>query len=72
MRLPSTATSFAGKVLPFEESSGVKVPVRSQYDAARNAMRSRSRSTTRRVATDCTRPADRPRATLRQRTGEIS
>ena len=44
----------------------------SQYDAARNAMRSRSRSTTSRVATDCTRPADRPCRTLRHSTGETS
>jgi hypothetical protein len=35
-------------------------------------MRSRSRSTTRRVATDWTRPADRPWETLRHSTGEIS
>ncbi len=35
-------------------------------------MRSRSRSTTRRVATDCTRPAESPRETLRHSTGESS
>jgi len=35
-------------------------------------MRSRSRWTTRRVATDWTRPADRPCRTLRHRTGETS
>ena len=35
-------------------------------------MRSRSRSTTSRVATDCTRPADSPCITFRQSTGETS
>ena len=40
--------------------------------AERNRMRSRSRSTTIRVATLCTRPAERPLATLRQSTGETS
>ena len=40
--------------------------------AARNAMRSRSRSTTSLVATDCTRPADRPCRTLRHSTGDTS
>ena len=44
----------------------------SQYDAERNAMRSRSRSTTSRVATDCTRPADRPVMTFFHSTGETS
>ncbi|CPU64463.1 Uncharacterised protein [Mycobacteroides abscessus] len=44
----------------------------SQYSAGTNAMRSRSRSTTRRVATDCTRPAESPWAILRHSTGETS
>ena len=44
----------------------------SQYSAARNAIRSRSRSTTSRVATDCTRPAESPFITLRHRTGDTS
>ena len=35
-------------------------------------MRSRSRSTTRRVATDCTRPADSLGMTFFHRTGETS
>ena len=35
-------------------------------------MRSRSRSTTRRVATDCTRPAERPVMTFFHSTGETS
>ena len=52
-----------------EESN---VPAMSQYSAATNAIRSRSRSTTSRVATDCTRPAERPFITLRQSTGETS
>ena len=41
-------------------SVSANVPLTSQYSASRNAIRSRSRSTTMRVATDCTRPADRP------------
>ncbi len=40
--------------------------------AAEKAIRSRSRSTTSRVATDCTRPADSPARTLRHSTGETS
>jgi hypothetical protein len=44
----------------------------SQYDAVRKAIRSRSRSTTKRVATDCTRPADRPDMTFFHNTGETS
>ena len=44
----------------------------SQYGARLNAMRLRSRSTIRRVATDCTRPADRPGPTLRHSTGDSS
>jgi DNA topoisomerase-1 len=48
------------------------VPSRSQYEAARNAIRSRSRSTTRRVATDWTRPADSFGLTFFHSTGETS
>ncbi len=44
----------------------------SQYDAVRNAMRSRSRATTSRVATDWTRPADSPDITFFHSTGETS
>ena len=44
----------------------------SQYLAARNAIRSRSRSTTSLVATDCTRPAERPDITFFHRTGLTS
>ena len=40
-----------------------------QYSRAVNASISRSRSTTRRTATDWTRPADRPPRTLRDRSG---
>ena len=52
--------------------SGAKSPSTSQYDARRKAIRSRSRSTTMRVATDCTRPAESPWRTLRHSTGETS
>ena len=44
----------------------------SQYEAETNFIRSRSRSTTMRVATDCTRPADRPRVIFFHRTGLTS
>src|SRR6478609_2101037 len=66
-RLPSTEVSRAVNWL--EAPSGVKSPSTSQYEARTNAIRSRSRSTTMRVATDCTRPADRPALTLRHSTG---
>ena len=44
----------------------------SQYVAERNAIRCRSRSTTIRVATDCTRPADSFGMTFFHSTGETS
>ena len=50
----------------------VKVPSMPHQVAERNRMRARSRSTTIRVATLCTRPADRRGITLRQSTGETS
>ena len=67
-RAPSIATSFAGNSPP----SATNVPEASQYPAERNAIRARSRSTTRRVATDCTRPADSPDRTFFHSTGETS
>ncbi len=76
IRLPSTEASRAPKVSGLAASAGVrpvpKVPTRSQYDALRKAIRSRSRSTTRRVATDCTRPADSFGMTFFHSTGETS
>ena len=51
---------------------GSKLARRSQYSAETNAMRSRSRSTASRVATDCTLPAERPRVTFFHRTGDTS
>ena len=63
---------MAGKILSLCLVPASKEPSRSQYDAVRNAMRSRSRSTTSRVATDCTRPADRPDMIFFQSTGETS
>ena len=65
-RLPSTETRRASN------DSGSKVASMSHQLAARNARRSRSRSTTSRVATDCTRPAESPRMIFFQRTGETS
>ena len=53
-------------------STGAKVPVTSQYSARWNAIRSRSRSTTMRVATDCTRPADSRGSTFFHSTGLTS
>jgi hypothetical protein len=70
MRAPSMRTSRASNGSSC--SIGDSDAVRSQYDAVTKASRSRSRSTTRRVAADCTRPADRPGPTLRQRTGDTS
>ena len=42
----------------------------SQNSSGTKALISRSRSTTRRTATDCTRPADRPRAIFFHNSGE--
>ena len=44
----------------------------SQYVADRNAIRSRSRSTMMRVATDCTRPAESFGMTFFHSTGDTS
>ena len=44
----------------------------SQYSSGVNARISRSRSTTSRTATDCTRPADSPRATFDHSNGDSS
>jgi hypothetical protein len=41
-----------------------------QYSTGTNALMSSSRSTIIFIATDCTRPAERPRRTLSQRRGE--
>ena len=57
----SAARRTAG---PSLVARGSNVASMSQYAAERKAMRSRSRSTTSRVATDCTRPADSPGADL--------
>ena len=65
-RAPSSETSRASN------APGSNVARRSQYSAERNAMRSRSRCTTRRVATDCTRPAESPRVTFFHSTGDTS
>ncbi len=67
-RSPSSAASRALK----DSEPRAKSPTMSQYCAALKAIRSRSRSTTMRVTTDCTRPADRPWRTLRHSTGDTS
>jgi len=57
--------SNGGGVSPSSNAASV------QYSSGLNAWISRSRSTTIRRATDCTRPADRPRRTFSQRSGLI-
>ena len=59
-------------VAPNASGVFVNVAVTSCQVAEVKAMRSRSRSTTRRVATDCTRPAERRGSTFFQSTGETS
>ncbi len=71
-REPSTECTLAGNIRCSCLLPASKVPSRSQYDATRKAIRSRSLSTTSRVATDCTRPADRPDMTFFHSTGETS
>ena len=71
-RAPSTEDSLAGNIRSAWSLPASKVPSRSQYDATRKAIRSRSRSTTSRVATDCTRPADSRGMTFFHSTGETS
>ena len=71
-RAPSTECSLAGNIRSSCLAPASKLPSMSQYDAERNAMRSRSRATTRRVATDWTRPAERPDMTFFHSTGETS
>ena len=71
-RLPSTATSDAGNADRSSPRTGANSASRSQYCEPRNAIRSRSRSTTSRMATDCTRPADSRGMTFFHSTGETS
>ena len=65
-RTRATRAANGGGALPSTCASMV------QYSSGRKALISASRSTTRRTATDCTRPADRPRRTLDHSTGLIS
>ena len=53
-------------------ASWAKVPSTPHQVAERKRMRARSRSTTMRVATLCTRPAESRGITLRQSTGDTS
>ncbi len=79
-RRPSTDTSVAVNEAGSPRPPAAAAPSgrvansasRSQYSAARNAIRSRSLSTTSRVATDCTRPADSLGMTFFHSTGETS
>ena len=70
MRLPSTSRKVAENSVP--SASGVSHATKSQYSAEVKLILSRSRSTTIRVATDCTRPADKPVRILRHSRGETS
>ena len=63
---PSMRTSSAANVSPVWVA---RIAWIVQYSRAVNARISRSRSTTRRTATDWTRPADRPRWTFLPRSG---
>ena len=73
-RMSSTLTSVAVNVSgsPGLGAAGANVPSTSQYSAVWNAIRARSRSTTMRVATDCTRPADSRGSTFFHSTGLTS
>ena len=63
---PSIRTSSAANVSP---AAVARIASIVQYSRAVKASISRSRSTTRRTATDWTRPADRPPRTLRDSSG---
>ena len=63
---PSMRTSSAANVSP---AAVARIASIVQYSRAVNASMARSRSTTRRTATDWTRPADRPPMTLRDSSG---
>ena len=67
---PPRATSVAPK--PAGVPAWVKVPSTPHQVAERNRMRARSRSTTMRVATLWTRPAESFGMTLRHSTGDTS
>ncbi len=72
--MPSTATSEAEKVAGPEAapSGAAKVPSTPHQVAERKRIRARSRSTTIRVATDWTRPAESRGMTFFHSTGETS
>ena len=76
IRSSSRATRLAvnelGLPVALSCAAVLKVPSMSQYSAVWKAIRWRSRSTTIRVATDCTRPADSFGSTFFQSTGETS
>mmetsp|Transcript_2612 Transcript_2612/g.9470 ORF Transcript_2612/g.9470 Transcript_2612/m.9470 type:complete len:306 (-) Transcript_2612:296-1213(-) len=65
---PRTCVRSALKVAPARSEATCASIV--QYSCAQNSSISRSRSHTMRSATDCTLPAEAPRATLRQSSGE--
>ena len=82
-RAASAASAFPGrKAVPPSRCTANRCPSSSpgrarsakpsQYSSGTNARISRSRSTMRRTATDCTRPAERPRAILAHSSGESS
>ena len=68
--VPPSVTSVAPK--PFGAAALAKLPSTPHQVAERNRIRARSRSTTIRVATLWTRPADSRGMTLRHSTGDTS
>ena len=73
IRSPFSATRVALNVRgPSPAFATARVARMSQYSAVRKAIRCRSRSTTIRVATDCTRPAESLGMTFFHSTGETS
>ena len=68
-RLPNSARTSAFS--PFSPGTS-NTAVTRYHDSLTNAFTSRSRSTIKRTATDCTRPAERAGLTFRHNTGESS
>ena len=68
-RLPNSA--FTSVFSPFSPGTS-KAAVTLYHDSLTNEFTSRSRSTIKRTATDCTRPAERAGFTFRHNTGESS
>ncbi|AGP38520.1 hypothetical protein SCE1572_31030 [Sorangium cellulosum So0157-2] len=70
--MPSAEASFATNGARCGGLAAVRPTAMFQYSSGTNASTSRSRSTMRRSATDCTRPADRPNASFDHTSAETS